>query len=857
MTEVSDFTALLSDTSLTGTYGQAAFFTYSFPTSPPYYLNDIPDFRQQSGLAAFTPEEQQLARDAVNAWAAISGIAAFEVPAGFGDVEFMTFNPAMLPKQADAAGFAYYPLGIVGSDVFINQQLASSSNASQATYAVLLHELGHALGLKHPFEGDLTLASAFDNTDQTVMSYTFGLGPPLHLAPLDIHAIQYLYGAGDRDGTQVAYWSWDSVNYVLRQTGGDGDETITGVGAGNVIDAGGGDDNVYIFGLTSTNDIDGGTGNDRIEVDGGKGSTTIRGDDGDDSIVIASSNFFSIDGGPGDDSVTFETPNSRSFLGHISFSLSDALASGNTLTNVEAIAIQGSFYNDWLTAAPTATQILGFGGRDQLQGLDGNDVLIGGDDDDTLNGGGGDDRLDGGRGNDLIDGGAGNDGMAGGSGNDIYTIDQIGDTVSELVDEGNDTLRIVLAYYEAGTNTENLAGHYDGDQKLVGNSANNFVTSQSGNDILLGGDGDDGMAGGLGADTLYGEAGDDDLHGGGGNDTLFGGSGNDTLWGDDDIDTAAFAGPSSAYQLTVNEGDELVFESAAEGLDQLYSVERFRFADGIFRWTPDKGLYRENLDVTEPDFRLFASAGFTGEVGGSGSVFGSNGFQDISVLDQPGHISFDPSFNRGGDILRFSGKADSFTIVGSGSSAVLTRGGEASTIPLGATGMKVVFDDGARTLRFDGVSAKIGNLSFATTPTTISAPTDGSTLPTGADPAAVARLFLGSEADVIVGGNYQIFGTSGAEEVTYHFGSLSLEPSFNRGGDTLYLPRAAQAYSAHQVGSSVILTSADGAITIPIGTAGMNLDFGSDERVLRFDLATSSIRIDDQAITASNAILFA
>ncbi|MFI3123508.1 MAG: matrixin family metalloprotease, partial [Methylococcales bacterium] len=40
-------------------------------------------------------------------------------------------------------------------------------------YETLLHEIGHALGLKHPFETPNKLEKDLDNTNNTVMSYTY------------------------------------------------------------------------------------------------------------------------------------------------------------------------------------------------------------------------------------------------------------------------------------------------------------------------------------------------------------------------------------------------------------------------------------------------------------------------------------------------------------------------------------------------------------------------------------------------------------------------------------------------------------------------------------------------------------
>lgn len=69
-------------------------------------------------------------------------------------------------------------------------------------YETLLHELGHALGLRHPFhEADevdhIHLSPAQDNTANTLMSYTDVGAPRSTFGPYDIAALNWLYG---RDG---------------------------------------------------------------------------------------------------------------------------------------------------------------------------------------------------------------------------------------------------------------------------------------------------------------------------------------------------------------------------------------------------------------------------------------------------------------------------------------------------------------------------------------------------------------------------------------------------------------------------------------------------------------------------------
>ncbi|WP_404385198.1 cellulose binding domain-containing protein [Caenispirillum salinarum] len=64
-------------------------------------------------------------------------------------------------------------------------------------YTALLHEIGHALGLKHPFEGDVTLSDALDTMDNTVMSYTVGSeGLPTEFQELDAAALDFLLPEG-------------------------------------------------------------------------------------------------------------------------------------------------------------------------------------------------------------------------------------------------------------------------------------------------------------------------------------------------------------------------------------------------------------------------------------------------------------------------------------------------------------------------------------------------------------------------------------------------------------------------------------------------------------------------------------
>lgn len=85
-----------------------------------------------------------------------------------------------------------------GADVWLNHQ-SQKIGALDSGFGrfLLLHETGHALGLKHPgaysgFDEGPFLPADLDNVSNTVLSYNGGIRQDL--GGLDIQALQYLYG---------------------------------------------------------------------------------------------------------------------------------------------------------------------------------------------------------------------------------------------------------------------------------------------------------------------------------------------------------------------------------------------------------------------------------------------------------------------------------------------------------------------------------------------------------------------------------------------------------------------------------------------------------------------------------------
>jgi hypothetical protein len=258
-------------------------------------------------------------------------------------------------------------------------------------------------------------------------------------------------------------------------------------------------------------------------------------------------------------------------------------------------------------------------------------------------------------------------------------------------------------------------------------------------------------------------------------------------------------------------------------------------------------------------FRLITADGWSGAIGGSGTIFGSAGVQDIRLLS--GSVVLDPSFNRGGDVVRLAGTANAYSTALLGSAAqISTASGLNATIPIGLNGLFMSFDDGARKLAFANGSVRIGTQTLvgATTPISSAAGTDPR--PAGIDPAASARLVLsggtlnpGEASHVTFGGRGTIFGSSGADIVAIASGqrtNATFDPSFNRGGDVIVLPNQASSYTAALVGSSaVVLIGADQSLNIPVGISGLTLRFADAERNLLF--TGGAVKIGDQTIGAT------
>lgn len=160
-----------------------------------------------TGFAAFTEAQKAAVRAILDSASKLTGLSFREVAPGaskllFGaSVQANTKGVAAMPGQANA--------GQVWMDTDSVRDLAPGTEG----YAALLHEIGHALGLRHPRNvdaGDLWSAQWREQEDVTsysVMAHgasADGLFPSTWGA-LDVAALRHLYGMRSANATDTVY----------------------------------------------------------------------------------------------------------------------------------------------------------------------------------------------------------------------------------------------------------------------------------------------------------------------------------------------------------------------------------------------------------------------------------------------------------------------------------------------------------------------------------------------------------------------------------------------------------------------------------------------------------------------------
>ena len=248
--------------------------------------------------------------------------------------------------------------------------------------------------------------------------------------------------------------------------------TLNGTSGADVLNGGAGNDTLN--GLAGNDVLNGGAGNDILS--GGTGNDILRGGVGDDTYIV-------------DSATDVITENLNEGLDNVQSSVTYTLAANVEnliLTGTTAINGTGNALDNVLTGNSAANTLTGGAGNDRLDGKGGADKMLGGTGNDTYvvdvstdviteNANEGTDTVEssvtspwlptsrtssspaplpstepattlnnvltGNSAANTLSGGTGADTMMGGAGNDTYVVDNIGDVVTENLNEGTDLVQ--------------------------------------------------------------------------------------------------------------------------------------------------------------------------------------------------------------------------------------------------------------------------------------------------------------------------------------------------------------------------------------------------------------------------------
>ena len=365
--------ALLGGTKWGGATGVTTALTFSFPwpngvsavfmgyNGAAYSRNNEASASQHFGLNTV---QQIAATQALQAWANVAPIDFSRVPDNASTVGDIRFAFTSASSLTNFWGYSSNPNSFWPSagDVWINAKYGQDLDWTAGSYnfEALMHEIGHALGLKHPFEGDMTLPSNLDNRLYTLMSYTNPINSlfnkVIHNADgsvslstvtinpetpmlLDIAAIQYLYGANTSYNAGDTTYTFDPQTPFFKT-------------------------------------IWDGAGNDTISV----------------------SNF----------TAACWVDLNQGHFSNIATVLSDSTA-GYNWKSPPPVPTYDAKNNLCIAYNCVIENVIAGAGDDTIIGNDSNNFLNGGPGNDTLTGAAGNDTLQGGAGNDVLNGGSGTD----------------------------------------------------------------------------------------------------------------------------------------------------------------------------------------------------------------------------------------------------------------------------------------------------------------------------------------------------------------------------------------------------------------------------------------------------------------
>lgn len=468
-----------------GALGAPATVTYAYRASAPSAMPD-----DTAGFSRFNSAQIAQAEQALASWSDVANITFVRVGAGTsGETAYSDRASILLGNYSSgsdgASAFAYYPgstsHGSAAGDVWINSTLGFNSAPALGNYGamVLVHEIGHAIGLGHPADYDADGSPTYaadaiyyeDSRQYTVMSYFSetstgaNYGGRYSAVPLldDIAAVQREYGANMSTRTGDTTYGFNAnagrpwfeattanakLIFAVWDAGGTDTFDFSGFSSAQLIDLRAG-----FF-----SNVGGLVGNVAVAAGvvienalGGWGADTINGNEADNRLLGGAGND-SLSGGAGQDFLRGEAGD-------------DHIVGGAGFDD-----IHGNMGNDTEYGGEGDDWVVGGQDNDLLYGEAGADIMYGNMGDDTMYGGAGEDLMRGGQHNDIMYGGDGADWMSGDRGDDTLFGGAGADTFHAFADSGLDR---IMDFNRA-----------EGDRVQIGEDAA-YSYAQAGADVVV------------------------------------------------------------------------------------------------------------------------------------------------------------------------------------------------------------------------------------------------------------------------------------------------------------------------------------------------------------------------------------
>ena len=573
-----DVDSLLATVKWGGAVGTGVTVTYSFMTDQSSFIAGYTE--PTNHFRPLTDAQEIAARAAFQYWSNVANINFVEVTDDAG-----THGDIRLGRSAQpATAWAYYPsTDERGGDIWLGDYYHGDSVSypqGSYTFHTMIHEIGHAIGLKHPHDGGgtgITQTATQDWLGTSVMSYRSGPGTstsggytnsfyPAQPMLNDIQAIQHLYGAntGWHAGNDTYSWSTGARIFQTIYDAG-GSDTIdwsnqssaatidlragawSNLGPAYTWSGGSTPTTLAIARNTTIENANGGSAADQIT---GNAVANRLSSNGGDDVLIGGGGNDALDGGSGTgDVAVFSGTRSQYVISSSGSSFVVSQSGGNrsdgtdTLTGIE----QAQFSDQTIVLVTTRDDYAantGTTGRVTVGGSVTGEIETAGDADwfrVTL--------VAGQTYRFLLEGTE----TGGGTLADPYLY--LHNAAGELItsnDDGGGVRNSLIVHTATTSGYVYLSARDYGDDDI-----GSYRLSVQGSGATPG---DDFLVGTSGNDTLSGLAGNDRLQGGLGNDRLDGGSG---------TDTADYTDAGGAVTVSLASGSS----SGALGVDRLISIE--------------------------------------------------------------------------------------------------------------------------------------------------------------------------------------------------------------------------------------------------------------------------------------------